>query len=419
MGASTGATRVPRFALLLALYVSQYLGIGFLAYGATAILRTMGASLESLSALTTLGMLWALKILWAPLIDRWGWQSPRGHYRSWLLVVQPAMAIVLASLAFITDLTTHFGLFVLITAVYILLSATQDVAVDALAVRIITPQERPKANGIQVSGSFIGNVIGGGLTAVLYDLAGWRVAILTLAVLTILPTLLVAAFHEPAHTQPARRASLRDLWTVTRQPGAKSWMFVAVPLAWGGLTAAYAMITPALVDAGWSVSRIGTVVTIFGSSVAALVGLGTGSVIQRMGRGRSLLLSGVGTAVGIALLVPFALEWAPLAYALLALAVFMAAYTVGSTIVSVINMDYARSASPGTDFTTMSTVGMLVSFAAGAIALYLAAWVGYAAVLVASMAVYAVGVALLVRHQRRHRTEGLNRDSGAELVSTT
>ncbi|MGC5626981.1 MFS transporter [Georgenia sp. Z1344] len=404
--------RVPRYPLLLALYVSQYLGIGFLFYGTASILREMGASLDSLAVLTSLGMLWAIKFLWAPLIDRIGPTWSGGHYRTWLLVLQPACAAVLAAMSFLTDIGEQYSLFVALTAIYVLASATQDIAVDALAVRLVRPGEREVVNGIQVSGSFVGNILGGGLTALLYEVAGWQVALLTLAACTLLPTLAVVRLREPVHPRPDRPVPFSATWTLLRQPGAKLWVLAAVPVTWGGLTAAYGLLNPALIDAGWSVGRVAAVLTMFGGIVAGLVSMGIGPLLRRMGRQRSLVVVGGLTAIGLAGFLPVAYGWAPLPYVVAVVAVFFAAYAVGSTIIWTINMDYARAESPGTDFTAVSSFAMLVSFAGGALALMLAETFGYGPVLLVSGAAHVAGLVLLAHHQRRFRTEHLNSDAG-------
>src|SRR5690606_27612309 len=82
---------------LLMLYVTQYVGVGFITIGLVAILRDGGTPLETLGALTLIGLVWPLKVLWAPLLDRYGSRT-RGHYRSWLLVLQSALVVALPPL---------------------------------------------------------------------------------------------------------------------------------------------------------------------------------------------------------------------------------------------------------------------------------------------------------------------------------
>ena len=86
----------------------------------------------------------------------------------------------------------------------------------------------------------------------------------------------------------------------------------------------------------------------------------------------------------------------------LALCFFMAAYAVANVVVYTVNMDYTRADSAGTDFTTLTSFALAVSFVAAWLALTLAAFVGYAAVVIGSIVLVLAGTALGVRHQRRH-----------------
>ena len=84
-------SRARTLSLLAGLYVSQFLGVGFFYTALAAILRDRGASLEQLGTIQAVGLIWALKVFWAPIVDRYG--PRRGHYRGWLLVLQPAISV--------------------------------------------------------------------------------------------------------------------------------------------------------------------------------------------------------------------------------------------------------------------------------------------------------------------------------------
>jgi hypothetical protein len=91
-----------RLGTLAVLYVTQYLGIGFITVGLGAILRDGGTSLDTLAVVQVVGLIWPVKFLWAPLIDRYG-SRHRGHYRSWLFALQAAMVLALLALLPFTD----------------------------------------------------------------------------------------------------------------------------------------------------------------------------------------------------------------------------------------------------------------------------------------------------------------------------
>lgn len=390
-----------RFRLITALYFTQYLGVGFLTIGLVAILRDGGTSLATLGLVQTIGIIWPLKFLWAPLVDRYG-SRRHGHYRSWLIPLQLGLVVTLLALTPFATPTDHLGPVIAICALFVLFSATQDIAADALAVRMLSTGDRGIGNGIQVGGNYLGSVVGGGLAVIVYDQWGWVPAILMLALLTATALGVVVAFREPERDVLVRRAGMRELLSVFGQPGCRHWVLVVVPLYYIGAAVGYAIVSPALVDAGWSLTKIGIVSGAIASAPAVLAALGAGLLVARWGRERVLVLGGVLLALATLCLMPLALGATSTVWTTLALCAFMAAYAVANVVVYTINMDYSRPDSAGTDFTTLTSFALAVSFIAAAVALTAAAWIGYAGVLVGSIVLVLIGTVLGVRHQQRH-----------------
>ncbi|MDT0532210.1 MFS transporter [Micromonospora sp. DSM 115977] len=391
-----------RLGTLTALYVTQYLGIGFITVGLTAILRDGGTSLDTLALLQFVGLVWPIKFLWAPVLDRYG-SRHRGHYRSWLLVLQGGLVLALLALLPFDRPAAQLGPVVAICVAYVFLSATQDIAVDAVAVRLLSERSRGTGNGIQVAASYVGNLLGGGACVVVYDRFGWAPAILLLAALTAVGLLVVWRFREPDRTDRVESAgaAYRALLSVLGQPGCRRWTFGVVPLVYIGAGATYALVTPAMVDADWSLARIGVVTGVVTSLPAIVAGLVSGAAIGRFGRGRVLVAGGVALALSTAMLLPLLNGQAPLAGTVAALCCFMAAYTIANVVLYTVNMDYSRPGTGGTDFTVLSSFGLVCSFVAASVALAAAEVFGYPAVAVASVVLVALGVALGLGHQRR------------------
>ncbi|MDG4778895.1 MFS transporter [Micromonospora sp. WMMD961] len=391
-----------RLGTLTALYVTQYLGVGFITVGLTAILRDGGTSLDTLALLQIVGLIWPIKFLWAPVLDRYG-SRHRGHYRSWLLVLQSALVLALLALLPFTDPADALGPIVAICAAYVFFSATQDIAVDAVAVRMLAESSRGTGNGIQVAASYLGNLLGGGACVLVYDRFGWVPAIGLLAAMTAVGLLVVWRFREPPRTDrvagigPAYRALL----SVFGQPGCRWWTFGVVPLVYVGAGMAYALVTPALVDAGWSLGRIGVVTGVVTSAPAIVAGLVAGLGIGRFGRSGVLVVGGAALTVSTLLLLPLMNGRAPLGATVAALCCFMVAYTIANVVLYTVNMDYSRPDTGGTDFTVLSSFGLVCSFVAASIGLAAADRVGYPAVAVAAIVLVAAGVALGLAHQRR------------------
>jgi predicted MFS family arabinose efflux permease len=395
---------VKNLGTLSVLYVTQYLGIGFITVGLVAILRDGGTSLDTLALLQFGGLIWPIKFLWAPLIDRYG-SARRGHYRSWLLVLQTAMVLALLALIPFTDPAADLGPVLAVCAAYVFLSATQDIAVDAVAVRLLSDRQRGHGNGIQIAAGYAGTVIGGGLCVVVYDRLGWVAAITLLGALTAAGLVTIAVFREPVrHDRPAGAAiAYRALFSVLGQPGCKRWTFGVVPLLYVGSGAAYALVSPALVDAGWSLQRIGVVTGVVISIPAIVAGLLAGAGTARFGRSGVLLTGSLLVVAGILALLPMLSGAAPLGRTVVALSVFIAAYTAVNVVLYTVNMDYSRAGSGGTDFTVLSSFGLICSYLAASIGLVAAGRVGYPAVAIAATVLVLAGAALGLSHQRRHR----------------
>ena len=390
-----------RFRLITALYFTQWLGVGFLTIGLVAILREGGTPLATLGLLQTIGIIWPLKFLWAPLVDRYG-SSRRGHYRSWLIPLQLGLVLSLLALTPFVPPSEHLGPIIAICVLFVVFSATQDIAADALTVRLLGTGDRGIGNGIQVGGNYLGSVVGGGLAVVVYDRLGWVPALLMLALLTATALAVVIAHREPEREPVEQRAGYRDLLTVFRQDGCRSWTFVVVPLYYIGAAVGYAIVSPALVDAGWSLTKIGVVTGVVASVPAVLSSLGSGWLAARLGRRRTLVLGGVLLALSSLGLLPLALGSASTVWTTVALCLFMATYAMANVVVYTINMDYSRRESAGTDFTTLTSFALAVSFLAAGIGLALAEVIGYPGVLLGSVVLVLVGTALGARHQQRH-----------------
>ncbi|WP_089154336.1 MFS transporter [Micromonospora sp. NBS 11-29] len=409
-----------RLGTLTALYVTQYLGVGFITVGLTAILRDGGTSLDTLALLQVVGLIWPVKFLWAPILDRYG-SRHRGHYRSWLLVLQTALVLTLLALLPFDRPADQLGPVIVICAAFVFFSATQDIAADAVAVRLLAAADRGTGNGIQVAASYLGNLLGGGACVLVYDRFGWVPAVGLLAALTALGLLVVWRFREPERVDRVVRIGVayRALLSVFGQPGCRWWTFGVVPLVYVGAGMAYALVTPALVDAGWSLGRIGVVTGVVTSVPAIAAGLVAGVGVGRFGRSGVLVAGGVALAVSTVALLPLMAGRAPLAGTVVALCFFLAAYTIANVVLYTVNMDYSRPGSGGTDFTVLSSFGLVCSFVAASLGLAAAERFGYPAVAVASIVLVAAGVGVGVGHQRRFPPVGSTRGpvKPASLIS--
>jgi len=391
---------ITTWALLGSLYVTQYLGIGFFMVALVAILREQGAPLEQVSLVYLLGLVWAVKFLWAPLVDRLG-VARIGHFRGWLLVMQAGMVLTLLAIGTLDplgDFARVYGLCLLLA----LFAATQDIATDGLACRLLPAAERGLGNGVQVAGQLLGNLLGAGGVLMAYPLVGWQGAMALLAAGTLVSLVQVLFFREPPHgaTPLPIAAVVGRIWTLWRRPGGGRWllMLLLYPL---GVSLAYALITPILVDAGWALERIGLLVNVLGGLLGVPAALVTGLSIRRYGRRPVMIGAALLQIPGIAILIlPVQGATGELAVTL-AVGLFFLLYNPVVAVVTTLMMDHASHASPATDYAAQYSLYMLFSILAVSAGTALAGQVGYLPILAAATA-SALAMALLSlrwRHQ--------------------
>ncbi|RKQ36554.1 MFS transporter [Kocuria tytonis] len=391
--------------LLWGLYTTQFIGASFLNTGLVGILRDGGTDLGTLGVLQLLALVWPVKFLWAPLLDRWSPGRSRGHYRSWLLILQPLMVLSLLGMALLSDPQRGLGVVVVLAAAFVLFSATQDIAADALSVRGLEREQHDLGAGVQVGASYIGTVVGGGLALLIYDAWGWRAAVVTLALCTAVAMVPVLR-HREREVAPVAPAAgrLSTMFGVLSVPGAVRWALVAVPLVALGSAALWSLVTPALVDAGWSLGFIGTVTSVIAAVPALGAALLGGRLCRRVGRGTTLLLGAGIQLLGGLCLVPVVWSDAPGAHGtqvllgIVGACGVLAGYTVMNTGIYAVNLDISRPGHAGADFTLLSSISMLGGTIGASAGLFLASAAGYGVALLVGLVVAVAGAVACRSH---------------------
>jgi len=169
------------------------------------LLRQAGYSLSAIGFATLLSLPWALKFVWAPIVDRR--YSPRlGRRRTWILAMQLAGTLILAGIA-VAPGSDAIAVLMAAMLVLNLVAATQDIATDGLAVELLPPAERGLANGLQVAAYRVGMIVGGGVLLGLHDVLGHHGLFAVMAALTALSTLPVLVTREPPTVVHAAHAA--------------------------------------------------------------------------------------------------------------------------------------------------------------------------------------------------------------------
>jgi MFS family permease len=291
-----------KLATLLSLYFAQGLPFGVQSTALPLLLRERGATLQTIGFSGLLALPWLAKALWAPLVDRYG--SRRfGRRKSWIVPMQGALALC-ALLAAYVDHVLALAAIVLAMNFF---AATQDIAVDALAVEWLDRGQLGPANAIQVVGYKLGILTGGGLLVWASGWIGWSglfVAMAGMMLAVLLITLNVRESGSEAsagvQSEPVRLSEIgRRLRDACRQPA--SWALLVVLLTYKtGESMADSMWKPMLLDRGFRPSQIGLWAGTFGMVFSLLGSTGAGLLARRLSLPRALIWLSAFRALGVA-----------------------------------------------------------------------------------------------------------------------
>jgi MFS transporter, PAT family, beta-lactamase induction signal transducer AmpG len=387
------AQGMQRMVLLGSLYFAQGLPYGFFSQAVPVLLRKQNVSLGKIGFTALLTLPWALKFLWAPLVDRW--YSPRvGRRRSWILPMQLGAALTLLALAFVPGATAQLPLLIGVVLLN-LFAATQDIATDGLAVDVLPVSERGFANGLQVAGYRLGMIAGGGLLLIYYDELGDRGVFFSMALFTVIASIPVWIAREqptavaPRGDAPATSAGVHFL----RRPGV--WrILVLLFLYKAGTYLATGMLRPFLSDAGFTISQIGKMLGTFGFVAGLLGALGGGLAVTRLGRRRALLIFGVVQAaavLGFATLVygsPTRTDF----YVVCAAEHFASGLGTASLFTAM--MDWCRTDHAATDYTVQASAVVIATTLATIASGLLAGAYGYGVTFVMATILCLLGVGI-------------------------
>ncbi|GJM44279.1 MAG: signal transducer AmpG-like protein [Gemmatimonadota bacterium] len=206
-------TRRGRITTFTLLYLSEGIPFGFSAIALVTYLRQQGVGLAEIGFYSAwLYGPWSLKWAWAPLIDlirpaRFG---PR---RFWIAFAHIGMILTMA-LLLVFDPSKNFQLLTIVMVIHNVFSATQDVAIDALAVDVLEEEERGVANGFMFGGQVLGQTIGGSGALYVTSAFGfeWSYAVVlgSLALILFFVTFRIREAPTLAQTAPPRGRILRE-----------------------------------------------------------------------------------------------------------------------------------------------------------------------------------------------------------------
>ncbi len=299
-------TRNGRFTTFGVLYISEGIPYGFTSIAMVAFMRQYGVSLEAIGAfVAALFLPWAFKWAWAPLIDlvrldRWGGR------RAWIIGCTSMMLVTLLVTANI-DAQADFRWLLVMVMLHNFFCATQDVAIDSLAVSTLQPDERGRGNGFMFGGQYFGIMLGGGGAVFVSGLLGFQGALAYVATLSLINLAFVVLFVRDPYARPdarreagAMRALVTKLVAFVQEVYASFWRSGRGPilgtvtslLPCGAMALAYATLSTIQVDYGLDENQI-ALLQVFNTVAAAAGCLAGGYASDRLGH-RMMVAVGFG-----------------------------------------------------------------------------------------------------------------------------
>lgn len=320
------ASRWGRLTAFFLLYMTEGIPLGFTATTVTTQMRRQGVSAGDVATfVAVLYLPWSWKWVMGPIVDC-VYSRRLGRRRAWIVAAQSLMALTLCS-GIGVDPVERFYVFMGLIAVVNVFGALQDVAIDALACKVLPRDERGLANGLMFAGAYSGQAVGGSLMLFLMA-AGlpFGMTFLLVPALILLVTIFVGLplrEREDDGESPAASPALSpvswssQVWTEIRgypigvwraftgsRPARLALLFAALPS--GGYALSLALQTNLSVEFGMTEAAIATLalVTTLVSGTFCAIG---GKCSDLWGRRRVLgisiaLLAAPGVVLAFAML---------------------------------------------------------------------------------------------------------------------
>lgn len=270
------------------LYFAEGFPFGIVIDNLPVYFRLHGVSLRDIGLMGLLGLPWTLKVLWAPLVDRFG------RKRTWIV---GALAVIAALLAVLpnVEVGAHLRIVAALLLLFTIASATQDIAIDAYTIGLLDRGEEGVGNGIRVSAYRAALIVGGGGLLALADRAGWTVVFVAAAAIAAILALALSAMPTITVETASRPAWLPALVDWLRTPGA-IFVFLFVLTYKLGDASMGPMVKPFWVDRGLSAAEIAAISNTLGIALTVAGALVGGMLTSRIGLFRSLWLLGLAQA---------------------------------------------------------------------------------------------------------------------------
>jgi PAT family beta-lactamase induction signal transducer AmpG len=279
-------------------------GLPFLLVAGTLAfwLRKSGIPLADITVIASAGMTYALKFLWAPLLDHWKLPlfQRLGRRRGWLLFAQ--IGVVICLLIMVWSTPADLVVFIPATIGVAIFGATQDIAVDAYRIEIAPIEAQGALVATYSLGYRLGILTSFAFAATLADHIAWPQVYALMAAAMLIPIVATLIAREPTTREVIPRKWFAALEYSVVDPFVD--FFRRYGLALGALTLVFILIlkipeqatiggimSPFYLDMGFTQTQIGVTTKIYGVFIGIVGTFLSGAAIARWGIWKPLLLA--------------------------------------------------------------------------------------------------------------------------------
>jgi PAT family beta-lactamase induction signal transducer AmpG len=287
-----------RMAIVLLLGFSSGIPLALTGSTLQAWMKSENVDLSLIGLFSLVGLPYTLKMVWAPLMDRFSFNL-LGRRRGWILLAQIGLVIAIASMAF-TKPAENPMVVAMIALIVAFFSASQDIVIDAYRADVLPESELGLGTSGYIMGYRLAMLTSGALALILSDQMSWQSVYLIMSG-TLVIGILANLWAEEPETKVQTPKTLKDaivlpLLEYFKRTGALEILAFIILYKLGDVIAA-ALTTPFIMSLGFTKTDIGTVTNGFGM-IATIIGtLIGGALMVKFGVKVSLWVFGLLQAV--------------------------------------------------------------------------------------------------------------------------
>ncbi len=383
-------------------------GIPLALTGATlqAWLTQEKVDLTVIGIFSLVGMPYTLKFLWAPFMDRFV-PPILGRRRGWILITQVLLILAIAFMGMFNPSTTP-SLIATLAFCVAFFSASQDIVIDAYRTEVLDKEELGLGASNYILGYRLAMIVSGAVALILADHLPWSRVYLIMAL-----TMLVGVFaslwapepQNPSKAPPSiTKAVIEPFVEFFKRKGSYE-ILAFIVLYKLDVVFATAMMTPFLIQVGFTKTDIGTVTKVFGM-IATIVGTTLGGIIMtRMKMQKSLWFFGIFQGVSGLMFITLAHygNHMPLLYATIGAENFCSG--MGTAAYSAFLMSLCNRSFAATQYALLTSLMALTRVLAGAPTGYFAKEWGWETYFIMSTLMMIPGLLMLTRYKKWNVTQ--------------